>query len=82
MKLEADLHIHTTASGHGYSTVKEIVEAAAEKELRLIAITDHGLNMPGAPHWYHFTNMISLPPGNERSGSAAGSGSQYCGYGW
>lgn len=46
MKMEADLHIHTTASGHGYSTIKEIVEAAAEKGLKTVAITDHGLNMP------------------------------------
>lgn len=61
MKMEADLHIHTTASGHGYSTIKEIVEAAAEKGLKTVAITDHGLNMPGAPHWYHFTNLISIP---------------------
>jgi putative hydrolase len=61
LKLEADLHVHTTASGHGYSTIKEIVEAAAEKGLKTVGITDHGLNMPGAPHWYHFTNMISLP---------------------
>jgi putative hydrolase len=61
MRMEADLHIHTTASGHGYSTIKEIVEAAGEKDLKTIAITDHGLNMPGAPHWYHFTNLISLP---------------------
>lgn len=61
MQMEADLHIHTLASGHGYSTIKEIVEIASEKGLKLVAITDHGLQMPGAPHWYHFTNMISLP---------------------
>jgi len=61
MKLEADLHVHTTASGHGYSTIKEIVEEAGQKGIKMVAITDHGLKMPGAPHWYHFTNMISLP---------------------
>lgn len=61
LKLEADLHIHTIASGHGYSTVKENIEVAKEKGLKTIAITDHGLNMPGAPHLYHFTNMISMP---------------------
>jgi len=61
MNLEADLHVHTIASGHGYSTIKENVEAAAEKGMKMVGITDHGLNMPGAPHWYHFTNMISLP---------------------
>lgn len=61
MKLEADLHVHTTASGHGYSTIKEIAECASEKNLKMVAITDHGLQMPGAPHIYHFTNLISLP---------------------
>lgn len=61
IKLESDLHVHTTASGHGYSTIKENVEAAKEKGLKAIAITDHGLNMPGGPHLYHFTNLISLP---------------------
>jgi putative hydrolase len=61
MKYEADMHIHTIASGHGYSTVKEIVDSAAQKELKLVAITDHGLKMPGAPHLYHFTNMIQFP---------------------
>ncbi len=61
IKMESDLHIHTIASGHGYSTIKEIVDAANEKGLKTIAITDHGLNMPGAPHLYHFTNMISMP---------------------
>ncbi len=61
MKMEADLHIHTTASGHGYSTIKEIVMAAREKGLKTIAITDHGPRMPGAPHLYHFTNLMSIP---------------------
>jgi len=61
MKMEADLHVHTIASGHGYSTIKEIVDIASKKGLKMVAITDHGLNMPGAPHWYHFTNMRSLP---------------------
>ncbi len=61
MRLEADLHTHTIASGHGYSTVKEMVQSAHEKGLQMIAITDHGLNMPGAPHVYYFTNMITWP---------------------
>lgn len=61
MKLEADLHVHTTASGHGYSTIREIADIANKKGLKMVAITDHGLKMPGAPHWYYFTNLISLP---------------------
>lgn len=61
MILEADLHVHTIASGHAYSTINEIMITASEKGLKLVAITDHGLKMPGAPHEYHFTNMITVP---------------------
>ncbi|NPV91840.1 MAG: phosphatase [Firmicutes bacterium] len=61
MRLEADLHTHTLASGHGYSTVKEMAEAASAAGLKMLAITDHGLSMPGAPHYYHFTNTINWP---------------------
>ena len=61
MPLEADLHLHTLASGHAYSTVKEMVLAAKEKGLKMIALTDHGPRMPGGPHLYHFTNLAALP---------------------
>lgn len=61
MKIEADLHIHTTASGHAYSTLAEVVEAAVAKGLKLIAITDHGPMMPGGPHEYYFGNLKVLP---------------------
>lgn len=33
MQLVADLHIHTIASGHAYSTVWEIAQAAAANGL-------------------------------------------------
>lgn len=61
MKFVADLHIHTISSGHAYSTVMEIARAAADKGLEMIAITDHGPAMPGAPHAYHFGNLRILP---------------------
>lgn len=61
MLLEADLHTHTLASGHAYSTVKELAEAAAKRGLKMIAITDHGPKMPGGPHEYYFGNMAALP---------------------
>ncbi|NLJ84314.1 MAG: phosphatase [Halanaerobiaceae bacterium] len=61
MKIEADLHTHTVASGHAYSTVSELALAAAEKGLKMIAITDHGPAMPGGPHLYHFSNLKILP---------------------
>ncbi|NMB35973.1 MAG: phosphatase [Firmicutes bacterium] len=61
MKLVADLHVHTVASGHAYSTVNEIIAAAAQKGLKVIAFTDHGPAMPGGAHRYHFGNLLVLP---------------------
>ncbi|MCL1811186.1 MAG: CehA/McbA family metallohydrolase [Methanomassiliicoccaceae archaeon] len=39
--MKADLHIHSNFSNDGKSTVEEIIEAAVEKGLGCIAITDH-----------------------------------------
>lgn len=61
MNIEADLHTHTIASGHAYSTVREMAQAAAGRGLRLIALTDHGPLLPGGPHEYHFGNIKVLP---------------------
>ncbi|MFZ5643910.1 MAG: phosphatase [Bacillota bacterium] len=61
MILEADLHTHSIASGHAFSTVKEMVEFAALKGLKMIAITDHGINMPGGPHEYYFSQIAGMP---------------------
>ena len=41
MFLEADLHVHSVASGHAYSTIQEIARKP-EKGLKLVAITEHG----------------------------------------
>jgi putative hydrolase len=61
MQFVADLHIHTVSSGHAYSTLLENAKAAADKGLAMIAITDHGPAMPGAPHAYHFGNQRVVP---------------------
>ncbi len=61
IKLVADLHIHTIASGHAYSTYAEVVQVAAQKGLQAIALTDHGPAMPGGPHRYYFGNLFALP---------------------
>jgi putative hydrolase len=60
LKIAADLHCHTLASGHAYSTIEEVVRAAAKAELEAVAITDHGPNLEEAPKWY-FTNMRVVP---------------------
>jgi putative hydrolase len=61
MKFIADLHVHTVASGHAYSTIEEYVARARKAGLKMIAIADHGPAMPGAPHFYHFSNFRMLP---------------------
>jgi putative hydrolase len=61
MRFVADLHVHTVASGHAYSTVAEIVQIAANKALDMVALTDHGPGMPGGAHAYHFSNQTAIP---------------------
>jgi putative hydrolase len=61
VRLLADLHTHTIASGHAYSTVTELADAAVAKGLELIAVIDHGPSVPGAPHPWHFWNMKVVP---------------------
>lgn len=61
MKIIADLHMHTTASTHAYSTLSEMVHAASQKGLYAVAITDHGHLMPGAPGRWYFQNMNCVP---------------------
>lgn len=60
--LETDLHTHTIASTHAYSTVLELATYAAKKGLKVIAVTDHGPAMDDAPHPWHFGNLSVLPP--------------------
>jgi putative hydrolase len=61
MKLIADMHTHTIASGHAYSTANELAAAAAQKGLKALALTDHGPAMPGGPHLYHFGAIRFIP---------------------
>ncbi|HIW74174.1 MAG TPA: phosphatase [Firmicutes bacterium] len=57
----ADLHCHTVASTHAFSTVTELARAAAQRGLAAVGCTDHAPAMPDAPHLWHFQNLKSLP---------------------
>ena len=57
----ADLHTHTLASTHAYSSLTEMVRAASERGLYAIAITDHGKAMPGSPRDWYFGNLREVP---------------------
>jgi putative hydrolase len=61
MKFLVDVHAHTIASTHAYSTVHDYLSVAKAKGIKLFAITDHGPDMADAPHFWHFVNMKVLP---------------------
>lgn len=61
MELLVDLHTHTIASGHAYSTITENAHAASRRGIKLLGMTDHGPSMPGAPHLFHFDNLSIIP---------------------
>ena len=46
MKTLLDVHTHTIASGHAYSSLQEMTLAAKEKGLEILGITEHGPNRP------------------------------------
>jgi len=61
MKIELDTHTHTLASGHAYNTITEMIDAAVEKGLKLLAITEHAPAMPGSCKDFYFYNLKILP---------------------
>ncbi len=60
-KLWGDLHVHTIASGHGYSTVWENALIARAKGLRILGIADHSPSMPGGPSFMYFEAKGHFP---------------------
>lgn len=61
MKILADTHSHTLASGHAYSTITEMAEAAAAKGLEVLALTEHAPKMPGTCGMFYFQNLDVVP---------------------
>ncbi|MGL5087543.1 MAG: phosphatase, partial [Clostridium sp.] len=61
MNYLSDLHTHTIASGHAYTTLLENIKYAQEKGMKILGVSDHGPTMPGAPHTWHFHNLRVLP---------------------
>lgn len=61
MKIELDVHTHTIASGHAFSTLQEMVQAASEKGLKLLGITEHTPGIPGSCSPIYFRNLYVVP---------------------
>jgi putative hydrolase len=62
IKFVLDIHTHTIASGHAFNTLHENAVAASEKGLELIAATDHGPAMTGAPTEIFFAAETMIQP--------------------
>ena len=61
MKTLLDVHTHSVASGHAYSTIQEMAQAAAEKGLQLLGITEHSPGIPGTCDPIYFRNLHVVP---------------------
>ena len=61
MRTLLDVHTHTIASGHAFSTMQEMARAAAEKGLQLLGITEHAPGIPGTCAPIYFKNLRCVP---------------------
>lgn len=61
MKFNIDLHTHTIASDHAYSTLVEYVNQARKVGVTMFATTDHGPAVSDGPHPWHFNNLKVVP---------------------
>ncbi|MGI5931091.1 MAG: phosphatase [Eubacterium sp.] len=61
MKDLLDSHTHSIVSGHAYSSMNEMIAAAVEKKLSLLAITEHAPAMDGSCQKLYFKNLKILP---------------------
>ena len=61
MKIALDVHTHTVASGHAFSSLQEMVHAAAGKGLEILGITEHAPGIPGSCAPIYFRNLHVVP---------------------
>lgn len=61
MRFLVDLHTHTIASDHAYSTINEYVTYADKNGISMFATTDHGPDLEDGPHPWHFGNLRVIP---------------------
>lgn len=61
MQLIAETHSHTVACSHAYSTIYENVQAAAQKGLKFLCVTEHAPKMLDGPHEFYFNNLSTVP---------------------
>lgn len=60
-KIELDVHTHTIVSGHAYSSLQEMAQEAARRELKILGITEHAPGIPGTCDPIYFRNLHVVP---------------------
>ena len=61
MKYVMDLHTHTVACGHAYSTLQENIARAQEMGLKVLGLSEHAPAMPGGTNMMFFWNLKIVP---------------------
>ena len=61
MRFTLDTHTHTIASGHAYSSLKEMAYAASKNGLEVLSLTEHAPQMPGSCQEIYFRNFNVIP---------------------
>ena len=61
LRFHLDVHCHTTASGHAFSSLDQMLERANDLNLELCGISDHGPAMPGSCSLSYFLEILKLP---------------------
>ncbi|MBQ9140801.1 MAG: phosphatase [Lachnospiraceae bacterium] len=61
MKYVMDLHTHTIACGHAYSTLQENIARAQEIGLQVLGLSEHGPATKGGPDIMFFWNLKIVP---------------------
>lgn len=61
MRLIADIHTHTLASGHAYGTMSEMAYSASKRGLHILGITEHAPGIPGTVDPFYYMNFEVVP---------------------
>ena len=61
LQFHLDVHCHTIASGHAFSSLEQMLERASDLNLELCGISDHGPAMPGSCSLSYFKDILKLP---------------------
>ena len=59
--LLADMHMHSVMSGHAFGTIRELAAEAANRNMKLIGITEHAPGIPGTCDPIYFRNFCDAP---------------------